>query len=205
MRLEWMICYPSALKHLNKLAPTISVINVAVIMHEAIMQLKLHSNLLKWEYFLKIILELFSEYTLEQVDGLRGSKQKCGTFLPRSSVCLQLKSILTKYYPLCWLLLTSGRRQQGLVCFFFFPFFPLSLLVKCPHHSWHWVFQQWGFLFEECGHTSRQETWASFKFAVFHCLHAEYLLVSDLCHIYYNKAQQYINPDFSLRSEFLYI
>lgn len=198
-----MICYPSALEHLNKLAPTISGINVAVIMHEAIMQLKLPSNLLKWEYFLKIILELFSKYTLEQVSGLRGSKHKCGTVLPRSSVCLQLESILTKYYPL-WLLLTSGRRQQGF-CFWFFLFFPLSLLVKCPHRSWHPELQQWAFLFKECGHTSRQETRASFQFAKFHCLRAEYLLVSDLCHIYYNKEQQYINPDFSLGSEFLYI
>lgn len=75
-----MICYPSALEHLNKLAPTISGINVAVIMHEAVMQLKLPSNLLKWEYFLKIILELFSKYTLEQVSGLRGSKHKWGLF-----------------------------------------------------------------------------------------------------------------------------
>lgn len=78
-----MICYPSALEHLNKLVPAISGINVVVIMHEAIMQLKLPSNLLKWEYFLKIILDLFSEDTLEQVDGLCGSKWQCGTVLPR--------------------------------------------------------------------------------------------------------------------------
>lgn len=69
-----MIFYPSALEQLNKLVPTISSINVAVIMHEAIMQLKLPSNLLKWEYFLKIILDFFSKYTPEQVDGLCGSK-----------------------------------------------------------------------------------------------------------------------------------
>lgn len=69
-----MIFYPSALEQLNKLVPTISSINVVVIMHEAIMQLKLPSNLLKWEYFLKIILDFFSKYTPEQVDGLCGSK-----------------------------------------------------------------------------------------------------------------------------------
>lgn len=69
-----MIFYPSALEQLNKLVPTISSINVVVIMHEAIMQLKLPSNLLKWEYFLKIKLDFFSKYTPEQVDGLCGSK-----------------------------------------------------------------------------------------------------------------------------------
>lgn len=77
-----MICYPSALEHLNKSVPTISSINFAVIMHEAIMQLKLPSSLLEWEYFLKIILDLFSKYTLEQVDVLCSSKQQCGTVLP---------------------------------------------------------------------------------------------------------------------------
>lgn len=51
-------------------------------MHEAIMQLKLPSNLLEWEYFLKIILDLFSKYTLEQVDVLCSSKQQCKTVLP---------------------------------------------------------------------------------------------------------------------------
>lgn len=77
-----MICYPSALERLNKSVPTISGINFAVIMHEAIMQLKLPSSLLEWEYFLKIILDLFSKYTLEQVDVLHSSKQQCGTVLP---------------------------------------------------------------------------------------------------------------------------
>jgi len=77
-----MICYASALEHLSKLVPTISGINVVVIMHEAIMQSKLPSNLFKWEYFLKIILDLFSKYTPEQVDGLCGSKRQCGTVSP---------------------------------------------------------------------------------------------------------------------------
>lgn len=59
-----MICYPSALEHLNKLVPTISGITVAVIMHEAIMQLKFPSNLLKWEYFFENNTWSFSQNTL---------------------------------------------------------------------------------------------------------------------------------------------
>lgn len=62
-----MICYPIALEHLNKLVPTVSSINVEVIiMHKAIkMQLKLPSNLLEWEHFLKMSLALFLKYILK--------------------------------------------------------------------------------------------------------------------------------------------
>lgn len=97
-----MIFYPSALEQLNKLVPTISSINVAVIMHEAIMQLKLPSNLLKWEYFLKIILDFFLKIHSRAGGWPLWLKimavRDC--FTSRSSVCLQLKSILTKYYHL---------------------------------------------------------------------------------------------------------
>lgn len=117
-----MICYPTALEHLNKLVATIPGIDVAVIMHEAIMQLKLLSSSLKWEYFLKIILDLSSKHPLEQVDGLRGSEWQCGALLPRDPICLQLKSILTKCYHL--LAFVDLWKEAIFWWVFFFPFAP---------------------------------------------------------------------------------